>query len=1211
MAPRQGLDAPLGGRPDGWLVAARYELLNELGRGGFSEVYRALDRLTGRVVTVKRLRITSAVSPETMASEGRLMLAQEFRLLASLRHPNIISVLDYGFDQDREPYFTMDLEENARTIVEAGAGQPLAIQLEMLVQALRALVYLHRHGIIHRDLKPENILVVGDQVKVLDFGLSVYRAAAATEAAIFAGTLRYMAPEVVSGRALTEQSDLYAIGMIAYELFAGGYPLRDTDPLELYDDILRLPLPRASDPIDARLRPILERLLAKGHEARYRDAGEVITALARTLNQSLPVETVATRESLLQAAPFVGRAVETGMLLDALDRARAGEGTAWLVGGESGVGKSRLIDEFRIAALVRGVLVVRGGARQGGGPYHAWRDVLSGLILAIDVDDAHAAVLRAVVPDVSRLLGREIPDPPPVDPEAAATRLMLAVEEVFKRQSRPALVILEDLQWLGSESHSLFAWLAQAVQGLPIMLVGSYRDDEAPALPKSVRAQRVLSLRRLGSADIAALAEAMIGPSAHRPDVLRLLERESEGIPFFLVEVARALAETAGSLARIGTADLPGRVSSGGMQRVMRSRLAHVRPEAMRVLETAAVAGRTLDLQVLHAMHPDADLDAWLDQCAAVAILEPYEQRWRFVHDKLRDYLLEDIGPSSRRTLHRGLAASIEELYRDDPEYVTALANHWREAQEPSKEATYAQKAGALALASGANQEAIEHFQRTRQLLDFGSADEQPGPAPTRRRLRSWVALDPNLRVDPDGPAFRLGVVEGGLAEAYYRLGDLRQCREHASRALAHFGERVPSHMLGWAGGVLRQGVLRALQSILRVTVADVEHSARVSGAATHAQLRLTEVFFYSMRFVPIVWSLLRQVNQSEPVGPSAGLAHGYLMCAVLAGAAPLPRLSTRWCRQALAIAERTGAEREVALVCSRTAAIAIGLCRWVEADVALKRAVRIAGETGDIRLFEECHCQAALLGLYRGDVESGLPLLREANRLSRRTGNRQVECWSLLGQADVLLRLGRDEEALPLYCEVVEKLDAGAMRTDSIWAFSMLALARLRTGDLAGAHEWAGRGLALIVTTAPVAYWMQQASAALAEVFLGLLDTAMRDDVRSKLQLVTQARGACGALRRYARHFPLGRPHYQLWEGTRAWHGGHRRRAFRHWRRSVRLAGAQGMPYELARAHLEIGRHLPADDPGRSRHLTQALDLARRYDFVREIARVDAELGR
>ncbi|HEX2622358.1 MAG TPA: protein kinase, partial [Phototrophicaceae bacterium] len=139
------------------LIANRYLLLEELGKGGMGIVYRATDRLNGSIVALKHV-LTPAEQLQFASTDAsadyRLALAQEFHTLATLRHPHIISVLDYGFDEQRQPYFTMDLLENAQSITDYGRGQTVAVQVELLIQTLQALAYLHRRGIIHRDLKP-------------------------------------------------------------------------------------------------------------------------------------------------------------------------------------------------------------------------------------------------------------------------------------------------------------------------------------------------------------------------------------------------------------------------------------------------------------------------------------------------------------------------------------------------------------------------------------------------------------------------------------------------------------------------------------------------------------------------------------------------------------------------------------------------------------------------------------------------------------------------------------------------------------------------------------------------------------------------------------------------------------------------------------------------------------------------------------------------
>ncbi|MFN8487371.1 MAG: serine/threonine-protein kinase [Caldilineaceae bacterium] len=182
-------------------ISQRYRLLNLLGSGGMGVVYRAYDRLTGQTVALKQVQ----VAPQALAFASRpvtsdttsllLALAQEFKLLASLRHPHIISVLDYGFAADRQPYFTMELLEQPQTLLTAASGQPLSVQVELLIQSLQALAYLHRRGILHRDLKPENVLVSQGRVRVLDFGLSMVREQGGS--GDISGSLLYMAPEVL------------------------------------------------------------------------------------------------------------------------------------------------------------------------------------------------------------------------------------------------------------------------------------------------------------------------------------------------------------------------------------------------------------------------------------------------------------------------------------------------------------------------------------------------------------------------------------------------------------------------------------------------------------------------------------------------------------------------------------------------------------------------------------------------------------------------------------------------------------------------------------------------------------------------------------------------------------------------------------------------------------------------------------------------------
>jgi tetratricopeptide (TPR) repeat protein len=1179
------------------LVGARYQLINELARGGMGAVHRALDRLTGRIVTIKRLgRVPTNGS---LGSIGlRTTLAREFRLLSALRHPNVISVLDYGFDDGGEPYVIMDLEENARTIVEAAADAPLALQVDLVVQALRAVAYLHRLGIIHRDLKPDNMLVVREQVKVLDFGLSVSRHVRHPDDGTWAGTPAYMAPEILRGEAPSEQGDLYAIGMVAYELLVGSHPFRRVDDVALYHTAMSTPLPRSSDAIDPRLRPVLEHLLARTPADRYRTAAEVITALETAIDRPLAIETVGTRESVLQTVPLVGRDQELATLEHALREAMRGRGGTWLIGGESGVGKSRVLEELRTRALIEGAVVLAGQAMsQAGGPYHVWRPIVSALALRADPNDFDAEALATIVPNVGDLIGRQVERCETTDAEAAQTRLLVAVEHLFRLQLRPLVVILDDLHWAGSESLRLLAWLAQAAEHIPLLVVGSHRNDEMAQIPDAIHGARTLGLRRLTRDEVGRVGVAMIGEVAERADVLDLLVRETEGIPFFVVEVVRSLAEHAGALDRVGARGLPSRVVSGGMQKVVRRRLARVPSDALAVLRTAAVIGRRIEPDVLSAVHPGLDLESWATACSRCCVLESRDQQWIFAHDKLREQLVDDLSTVSRASLHRSVAEALQRLYPERPERLAALAHHWAQAGDAAQEARFAREAGLFALQSGACREAIAYLQRAQELV---RASE---PVPSRRRHRTLV-LDPNRAMLAGDTELVRSAIEGGLSEAFYRLGDLKRCREHSEAALRHYGQYVPRSARGWALGVGEQSLVRMLQGLLRVRSASPD-ARRIAGEVARVQLRLTDTFFYSLQLGPILWSTLRVVNQCEPVSPLPELAQGYVVLALLAGTARASRLADAWGARALAIAKDTASERNVAWVQSRLAVHQVAECRWADADLGLCQSTAVADRAGDLRLLEETRVQRALVAFYAGRFEQAAGLFDEALVVSRRSGNRQIESWARMGQGAALSRRGHDAEAARGLESALEVIDQEVMTTEAICLFGTLAAARLRCGDAAGSWEAADRAMWHTRSMKPVAYWLQQSLASTCEALLTLVERQWQPTPGIRVAVSLRAGQAVVAMRRFARHMPLGRPHAALWSGLLAWTRGRQRRAMRLWARAVALAEHLGTPYEQARAHFEIGRHLAADAPDRSRHLYQAEVLFERLGCVADLESV------
>lgn len=673
-------------------------------------VYRAYDRLTGQTVALKRVRLDGGdgETEHTTSVDSRLVLAGEFRLLASLRHPNVIAVLDYGFDDDGLPFYTMDLLENAQTIIKAAAATTSQdAQIGLLIQLLQALAYMHQRGIIHRDLKPQNVLVTGHTVHVLDFGLSTL-----IEQAIpggTTGTLAYMAPEVLRGGAVTTSADLYAVGVIAYEMLTGHHPFVGPDTNTTLRNILTV-MPNLVDVgLDFRVAAILDRLLSKDPADRHPSATALINSLNQVLQTPVALETAATRESFLQAARFVGRDVEVRQLTQALDETINRAGAAWLIGGESGVGKSRLIDEIATLAMVRGAIVLRGQAvESGSSPFHMWRAPLRWLGLLSDIDETDAAILGRLLPEVAAARRLDPAD----SPSGSSRQLPRVIERLLAAQNQPIVLIFEDLQWAGSESLALLDAVSRIARDQCLLIIASYRDDERADIPSTLSNMHLLRLARLTPDSIADLSEAMLGESGRAPAIVTLLSQETEGNVFFLIEIVRALAEEAGQLDRVSNMALPDHVFTGGVDRIVQRRLQAVPSDVRALLKIAAIVGRELDPALLYALIPEQQPDYWLSICVDAAVIEYRDGQWRFAHDKLRHGLLQGIGPDERRSLHRRVAIQLEALYPGDSGHYAALAYHWSEADEPAKEAKYAGLAGQEALRSSAYREAIQFASR-------------------------------------------------------------------------------------------------------------------------------------------------------------------------------------------------------------------------------------------------------------------------------------------------------------------------------------------------------------------------------------------------------------------------------------------------------------------------------------------------------------------
>jgi ABC-type oligopeptide transport system substrate-binding subunit/tetratricopeptide (TPR) repeat protein len=720
----------------GALVNERYRLEAEIGRGGMAIVYRALDTVLERDVAVKVMTEAAA-----LGTEGRARLLNEARAAASLNHPNIVSVHDAGEAQG-SPFIVMELVEGES--LHDRPPQTLEDIISVARQVCVALEYAHDHDVVHRDLKPENVLLAPDgTAKLTDFGLARSISSRMTSEGTIIGSVFYLAPELALGQDFDGRADLYALGVMLYELTTGSLPFAADDPVAVISQHLHAPIvpPRAKNPdIPPALNALIVRMLSKSPQDRPASASEVLHILQQPSildKEAVPAEELSVLERI-ERGRMVGREQEIHEARGLWTRALSGEGQMLLISGEPGIGKTRLVRELVTQAEISGGEALVGVSYEEGGiPYAPFRQTIrealrNGHREGFDLPEFVLADLLTLAPEL-RSRYREVPQNPPVDPQAEQQRLFenLVIFYTMLSNRAPLLIVLEDAHWADSGTLSLLRHLARHTRRQRVMLVATYREvelDQARPLHEVLldldreRLTTRLKLTRLSREATRELLELLLAEEISS-ELLDGIYRETEGNPFFIEEVCKALVESGKLYYEDGHWQWPSRMAELAIPQSVRvaiqSRVSKLPADSQETLHLAAILGREFDFDILAEASE-------LDEETLIEVLESAQQAqlieelsteggvtFVFEHRLIPTTLVEGLRTLQRRRLHRRVAAAIETLHPDSFE---ALAYHYDQAGKADKATDYLLKAGDRARALYAQQEAIDNY---RQALDF------------------------------------------------------------------------------------------------------------------------------------------------------------------------------------------------------------------------------------------------------------------------------------------------------------------------------------------------------------------------------------------------------------------------------------------------------------------------------------------------------------
>jgi predicted Ser/Thr protein kinase/tetratricopeptide (TPR) repeat protein len=278
----------------------RYRVRERLGQGGMGALFLALDPAIDRLVAIKVLRVDNP--------DVRERFQREARLAARLQHPNIVTVYDVG-EHEGQPFIAMEYipGETLAELIRRRAPLDTRQRVELIIEICSGLAFAHKHGIVHRDIKPANLIVSRDSniLKILDFGIARAGESGLTQVGMVIGTPNYMSPEQVRGDAIDHRSDIFAVGLVLYELLVWRQAFEaETQPAVLMKILSDQPAPLAMlDPmVDAGVATVVYKALAKNPADRYQDLGAMKADLVRIV-QRLETEAGDSRTMMVSPPP--------------------------------------------------------------------------------------------------------------------------------------------------------------------------------------------------------------------------------------------------------------------------------------------------------------------------------------------------------------------------------------------------------------------------------------------------------------------------------------------------------------------------------------------------------------------------------------------------------------------------------------------------------------------------------------------------------------------------------------------------------------------------------------------------------------------------------------------------------------------------------------------------------------------------------------------
>ncbi|HVP36411.1 MAG TPA: tetratricopeptide repeat protein [Terriglobales bacterium] len=731
------------------IINNRYRVIRKLGEGGMGSVYLVEDSSENN----KQIALKT-IKPDKQVLPALERFKSEFKSLTELRHPNLAEVYDFGVirksssEEEDEYFFTLEYVEG-KDLFEATENLSYDELYELIVQICRALEYVHLRGVLHNDLKPENILVKSPDkgkslAKLMDFGLAEEKPTAGK----IKGTAHYLAPEIASGKPPTRLTDLYSLGVVLYQVASRKLPFEGNSPIEiLKNQIEQEPVPpqRVKPNVPDCLQTIILKLLSKNPENRYQRASEVVEAINSLAHKDFQIDLQDAEQSYLLSGKLIGRQQEISLFQEQIKKLLKDKtGGFLLIRGESGIGKTRLLNEFKYQIQLNKVNFFSGkSSSEGGTPYQPIMEVLKEIFPLLPPESVrkHSWVLQKLIPE--SLPSVQEFEQIRLNPEQEKLKLFDGVTQLLLEfsESSPAGFSFDDLQLADQATLELLSYICRNIKTYPVLFLGAFQPNELDAEKgtdffeneiSELKGEGLLSEIRLETFEIQEIDELLrsrLGIDSLPPGFSQKLKELTGGNPFFVQEVMKAVIEKKSiskkdlywSLEKFDFTELQ---IPRTLKGVLSEKVQQLESEPLSIARTLAVFNRPVDLELLQkALQKQSSVFLpGLDSLQKMEIIKAEKEigpeLFSFTNAQIREVIYEQMDPESKSEIHLAIGLLLENLYGSSRcEHPEELAYHFNNSEDKKKALNYSLLAGRRSNKISANNEACKFFENTLPLL--------------------------------------------------------------------------------------------------------------------------------------------------------------------------------------------------------------------------------------------------------------------------------------------------------------------------------------------------------------------------------------------------------------------------------------------------------------------------------------------------------------